>query len=643
MGLFKDQTIKTIFFCLILACLVYIYIVSQNPTLVKEGFISSSDIPLDAENPTLTNGQIYGSVPAAASASIFTKKDTRDKANKEDLPFDKATGKYFIETSTVNLNPDPNDIQTVLEKKFAVEGFASPQEIAASAALDEAQKVVQDKVQDKLLKTKLGEKAANVVVKNVTKANAAITSKLGNRVGSKLAKKLAEKTALKIGELVGKRAATATALGAVQTATPDPSGISQAFGVMLTVIGAVGLTAQIVISTVLKGEEGFCPAGYERLNGAIPPFLTKVPGVGDILDVMGAYVCYRNACEPNEDEDAGLCYDKCDKGYKGVGPVCWANSNDVGVGQLKECPPGWTNDGLTCREPISTSLEPCPAGSKDVAGTCWGKSRTCVGGCGGDCGRWKCCGCSWSYDRDVVTKNLGERNMKTTGGAVKGRAAGSDLPCPKTHPNQIDGLCYANCPSDTPNRVAGMPYLCSAAASVGDGRGKTSYGRGVGRPKLKMKPVEKDTTPAPAPPPESSSAAFAADPKTTCKADFSSTEMLKQMASFYYKSAAKVPEIVSGGIKVTYISRISKIIASSEQSCDVLCDITTITLPSATSKVPSATTTVKDKTRRFYFAKIASKCLFVVTAATNVDDTGKELSFPDATPISVNYMYNPFA
>jgi hypothetical protein len=231
--------------------------------------------------------------------------------------------------------------------------------------------------------------------------------------------------------------------------------------------------------------------------------------------------------------------------------------------------------------------------------------------------------------------------MKTSGGKVKGRAAGSDLPCPKAYPNEITGLCYANCPADTPNRVAGMPYLCSAAASVGDGRGKTSYGRGVGRPKLKMKPVEKDPTPQPAAPADHSSAAFADDPKTSCVANFSSTDMLTQMAKFYYAAARKTPEVTSSGIKITYISRISKVIASSEQSCDVLCDVTTITLATATSNVPTATTTVKDQTRRFYFAKIAIKCLFIVTAATNINGTGKELSFPDATPTSVNFTYNP--
>ena len=365
----------------------------------------------------------------------------------------------------------------------------------------------------------------------------------------------------------------------------------------------------MAITSELKGEEGFCPPGYERLNGAIPSFMSKVPGVGDILDIMGAYVCYRNACEPNEDDDAGLCYDKCDKGYKGVGPVCWANSNDVGVGQLKECPPGWTNDGLTCRQPISCDpvrWDGCC--SRGAWGECWGCAR------GGSC----------------------------SGGTVKGRAAGSDLPCPKAYPNQVTGLCYANCPSDTPNRVAGMPYLCSAAASVGDGRGKTSYGRGVGRPKLKMKSVQKDPTPQPAPPPAASSAVFASDPKTSCKTDYSSAENLQQMAKFYYKLASARPEVVSNGLKLNYISRISKVVASGEQSCDIQCDLTTIVLATATSKTPLSSTTVKDKTRRFYFAKIATKCKFIVTAATNVDDTGKEISNPDIVPISVNFAYNPF-
>lgn len=663
MVFFKDQTGSIVLFGLIFLCLVYVFLTYSKKQSV-EGFTSAPQLLVDAENPDLTNGDIFGLVPAAASASIFKKKDARDKANSNNLPYDKSSGQYYIEAVNIDLNPDPNDIQSILEAELnkptvinttvkksgfkdydslaTIEGFDSPQQIAAQAAIEQAQKKVQAKVQEKLLKSKAADKAATVAIKQLNKLNMKISQKMGNRLGANLAKKVTERLAQKIAETVGKKAATATASGAVATATPDPSGLSQAIGIMLTVIGAAGLAAQITVASVLKGEEGFCPSGYQRLNTAIPSFMSMIPGIGDILGVMGPYVCFRNSCEPNEDDDAGLCYDKCDKGYKGVGPVCWANSNDVGAGALKECPPGWTNDGLTCREPISTSIDPCPSGSKDVAGTCWGKQRTCVGGCGGDCGTWKCCGCSWSYDRDVVTRNVGERNMRTTGGRVKGRAAGSDLPCPKASPIEIDGLCYKGCPADTPNRVKGMPYLCSSASRVGDGRGGTSYGRGVGRPKLKMKTVEKDPTPQPAPPPTHSSAAFADDPNTACKADFTSRDMLAQMAKFYYNAAAKVPTTVSGGIQLSYISKISRVVASSEQSCDVLCDITTVTLSSATSKMPTASTTEKDKTRRFYFAKIASKCLFIVTAATNKDNTGKEIIFPDASPTSVNFIYNPF-
>jgi len=42
-------------------------------------------------------------------------------------------------------------------------------------------------------------------------------------------------------------------------------------------------------------------------------------------------------CDPHQDQDAGLCYKKCDKKYQGVGPVCWA-----------DCPAGWHDCGAAC-------------------------------------------------------------------------------------------------------------------------------------------------------------------------------------------------------------------------------------------------------------------------------------------------------
>jgi hypothetical protein len=38
------------------------------------------------------------------------------------------------------------------------------------------------------------------------------------------------------------------------------------------------------------------------------------------------------SCPPDKENNAGLCYKPCKKGYKGVGPVCWARSPEVWVG-----------------------------------------------------------------------------------------------------------------------------------------------------------------------------------------------------------------------------------------------------------------------------------------------------------------------
>jgi len=42
----------------------------------------------------------------------------------------------------------------------------------------------------------------------------------------------------------------------------------------------------------------------------------------------------------SKENDAGLCYNKCSGGYKGVGPVCW-----------KGCPAGFTDNGVGCTKP----------------------------------------------------------------------------------------------------------------------------------------------------------------------------------------------------------------------------------------------------------------------------------------------------
>ena len=259
-----------------------------------------------------------------------------------------------------------------------------------------------------------------------------------------------EKVATKLGKKIGEKAAVAGVKAGAFSSNP----VTVAFGIVLSVIAAIGIVLQIAIVTTLKGEEGVCEPGYDRLGSVFPSWLSNIPGIGDIMGSLAPYLCYRNGCDQGEEEDAGLCYPACDAGYSGIGPLCWTKNVNIGVGVLKNCPPGWSNDGLTCRNPLVTTLDPCPPGSSDVAGTCWGDCENCVGGCGGDCGAWKCCGCSWKSRTRCVKRNLGDRHMKTSGGEVIGRMDNNPLiKCPDDHPENIDGLCYKKCPT-----MGGAPY-----------------------------------------------------------------------------------------------------------------------------------------------------------------------------------------
>jgi hypothetical protein len=158
-----------------------------------------------------------------------------------------------------------------------------------------------------------------------------------------------------------------------------------------------------------------------------------------------------DTCKPGEEKDAGLCYPKCRNGYHGVGPVCWANTTNIGIGTvigLEDCPKGWFTEGLICREPITG------------------------GGCNTHCdGNW-----SWSDGGFCHT-----HCEPIVGGRLKGRLDNGGV-CPGPQggdkPDRVDGMCYGKCPKDLPHHLPGMPYLCYIG-------GDLSYGRGVGKiPKL---------------------------------------------------------------------------------------------------------------------------------------------------------------
>jgi hypothetical protein len=72
-------------------------------------------------------------------------------------------------------------------------------------------------------------------------------------------------------------------------------------------------------------------------------------------------------CGPDKEYDAGLCYVRCNDGYKGVGPVCWnfPKSYGRGVGTVpKSCQNGMQYDAGLC-------YKHCNSGYKGVGPVCW--------------------------------------------------------------------------------------------------------------------------------------------------------------------------------------------------------------------------------------------------------------------------------
>ena len=138
----------------------------------------------------------------------------------------------------------------------------------------------------------------------------------------------------------------------------------------------------------------------------------------------------------------------CPPGWRNDGLTCVENCRpdefDDGLTCRKKCEPGYVDDGLTCRKPITSSIDPCPDGSQDVAGTCWGDVRQdCIDDCFKhpapgcrtyECGRLKGAfgedwGPKWCTDCNLrcgqtcwgvkgITRQLHERNLRLSGGEV---------------------------------------------------------------------------------------------------------------------------------------------------------------------------------------------------------------------------------
>jgi hypothetical protein len=250
------------------------------------------------------------------------------------------------------------------------------------------------------------------------------------------------------------------------------------------------LAVAVVLFALVKGREHFGLVvgtsadleGTPGMKGYIPTYTTdtKTEKGSELVST------YPNTCPPDKsDLDAALCYPKCKPGFHGVGPVCWADTRNVGVGipiGLNPCPEGWSNDGLICREPIRNDC------SWRALGVCWGRLRGgkllgrlnkfCPApfrkaGNGYDTGDGDCV---WPTDVSVFPKFMRQYAIRMRGREypkTMGICSGPGSLSPD-HIEYVAGLCYKPCTDpELPARVPGMPYLCYKGEGL-------SYGRGVG-------------------------------------------------------------------------------------------------------------------------------------------------------------------
>jgi len=288
--------------------------------------------------------------------------------------------------------------------------FGRAQEIAADQAKDKAQEMALARA--KLIGTKIrpavtaaASAGAAAIVAGINyirgapakppapKAAIAVVKKadktLLKRVGP-AAKKIALAIGAKIAEIIAGRTTAMHALAALLGATGVGFLPAAIIEVIANICTGLNLTMSTIMAGVLMGSDPQCSPGYTLLSDNIPKnildALEPIPIIGDILGMLAPAVCWINACPSGMEEDGGLCYDKCESGYHGVGPLCWSDNRPTipsGVGVMRGCPSTHNDIGLICShkqtlEPIgkfdNNPLLTCPSDRPDfIDGLCYGR------------------------------------------------------------------------------------------------------------------------------------------------------------------------------------------------------------------------------------------------------------------------------
>lgn len=166
-----------------------------------------------------------------------------------------------------------------------------------------------------------------------------------------------------------------------------------------------------------KCQEGFsgvgpvcwkrCPAGYRD-----DPFHCA-------KDAYGRGVGTPMPCGEGKEQDAGLCYDRCNPNYNGVGPGCW-----------QSCPEGFDDIGAGCEKPhqergVGKPLHTCPVGKEQDAGLCYTPCSGGFSGVGPVCWR-PCpadfpvnCGAACAKSNESCASSAGSQTFKTIETVIK--------------------------------------------------------------------------------------------------------------------------------------------------------------------------------------------------------------------------------
>ena len=239
------------------------------------------------------------------------------------------------------------------------------------------------------------------------------------------------------------------------------------------------LIGLLIIAVLAGGAFGawrlYSRCGGQGLGACLLSAVNPIPasygrGVGEPL-----------RCAADEDMDAGLCYPRCQAGYKGIGPVCW-----------QECPSGFRDDGVACAkasygrgagEPLRCAAAEdtdgglcypkCEAGYKGVGPVCWDACPSGFRDDGVTCAKPESYGRGGGYPWNVgdplndsgmferCTRDHGAGNCEKSGAIVY----------PKCRANfHAVGCCV--CSPDCPSGMTDAGVSCT----------KKSHGRGAGTP-----------------------------------------------------------------------------------------------------------------------------------------------------------------